>query len=297
MYELLLKELNQNQYDELLIHQYCGLCFANWNLQQPLNVDLNPLKDYKIRYSESSDEPYFCDNQGEEVSAKRVMESNKFIVGRIVPLLFNNRIKTNPSLFLEDEIFVSTYDRGVIPSRFICSEIFTINYYNYTRLIKKDSDDIQWVANSNFNFKTLAEEYPSRYCYPGLHKYDRIVVGKDAPLLGFIKPYHYNCWIYPIRKDVKEELPSLRNDAEQYLREKDRMDAIVPDYIVKLIQKYNAKGNKNLTKEDIHNTYIQLILDNTFGAKEVASKKAVSKKRPSKSSPQKKNSSSSHSQE
>lgn len=279
LYEPLLKELKQQPQNDLLIKQYCGLCFANWNLQQPIDTDLNPLKDYIIRRFESLETLYFIDNHGEGVSAKSVMETDKF-VSTHNPHGVTRVLKENPSLFHEDEIIIADYNPSYIPSTFFCSEVFSIDYYyEFYPLINSNSNAIQWVADSNYDFKKLElkEEF-SPVCYPGFRRYDSIVVGKDAPLLGYRKPFHCNCWIYPISKNVKEELPSSPNEAEQVLREVGRMDALVPDYIVKLIQKHNALGNKNLTKEEIHNTYIQLILDNKFGVKKATKAKSTNKK-------------------
>lgn len=282
IYEPLKKRLSQNPQDEFLIHQYCGLCLANWNLPQPFKTDLDLLKDYKIRVSEYPNQVLFIDNHGAEVSAKRVMESNKFVVSTFGYL---NKDIINSYSFHEDEILVSNDASEFLPSDYICSEVISL-FHDYIhiemrRLIKKNSENIQWVTDSNYNFKDLElkNEYGSKNdCYYGFSRYEKIIVVKDAPLLGFWQPYHSNCWIYPISKTIKEELPSSRDEVEQYLREESRMEALVPNYIVKLIQKYNALDNKDLKKKEIHDTYIQLILDNKFGVKKEPKRKATRKR-------------------
>ena len=65
--------------------------------------------------------------------------------------------------------------------------------------------------------------------------------------------------------EIRKELPTNRAEAETFFREKGRMEDLVPDYIVELIQKYNVLKNENLSKEEIHNAYIRLILDSKFG--------------------------------
>ncbi len=47
--------------------------------------------------------------------------------------------------------------------------------------------------------------------------------------------------------------------------EKGYIKELVPEYLVKLIQKYNALNNDKLTAEEIYDEYIRLILDVHYG--------------------------------
>ena len=47
--------------------------------------------------------------------------------------------------------------------------------------------------------------------------------------------------------------------------EKGYIKELVPEYLVKLIQKYNALKNDKLTADEIYNEYIRLILDAHYG--------------------------------
>ena len=55
------------------------------------------------------------------------------------------------------------------------------------------------------------------------------------------------------REEMKEKL------------EKGYIEKLVPEYLVKLIQKYNVLNNDKLTKEEIYDEYIRLILDVEYG--------------------------------
>lgn len=110
---------------------------------------------------------------------------------------------------------------------------------------------------------------------PGYNEYEAIVVN-DAPMLGMDLPYHCNCGIYEPKSNYSFEQEILdtaksREELKQKL-ETGWIQKLVPDYIVKLIQKHNILKNK-LTKEDIYDSYIRLILDSKFGFEESSEQK------------------------
>ena len=248
-----------------LLEQYAKLCLLNWLLPQPIKkVDLAPLKEHFIGGYVA------IDNHGKPINTKQVMESDGFVVVDDYDL--KKTIIKNSSKFQDDELIISERDVS-IPDTYICSEIFFVqdkDNDNRTcyRLIKESpSDGPQWVTISD----DLRNTRISGDCLHAFKNYNEIVVGKDAPLLGFDPPFHGNCWIYPVRRFWA--FPGNRKEAETFLREKGRMEELVPDHIVELIQKYNVLKNENLSKEEIHNAYIRLILDSRFGVEKPSKQK------------------------
>lgn len=252
-----------------LLEQYAKLCLLNWLLPQPIKVDLAPLKEHFGRYGA-------IDKHGNPINTKQVMESDGFVV---VNLFYGDELKEtiieNSSKFQDDELIISDVS---IPDTYICSEIFFVqdkDNRNCTcyRLIKENpSDGSQWVTISNDDIMHYIDidnfiKYNLSSNIHAFKNYEEIVVSKDAPLLGFKPPFHGKCWIYPFSGlwNIGELFPDDRAEAETFLREKGRMEDLVPDYIVELIQKYNVLKNENLSKEEIHNAYIRLILDHEFG--------------------------------
>lgn len=249
-------------------------CVANWTHQSSIEPDLAPMKDYRLPTTNGRN--LLCiDKRGAAVSIKQLLESKKLVISSYNSTLASD-VKSNGALFHEDEIIV----RGIrydIPNSYYCSEVFSLYYSSYYRLIKGNSNDFHWVEHSNYDIRELdmrRETYDIRFkdgdkCYLGFQRYKEIVVGKIAPLLDHSLPLdNINCWIYPITRAIKNDLPSSRELAEKYLFERGRLEELVPEYIVKLIQIHNAIGNKNLTKDTIYKKYAELILDNKFGYKE-----------------------------
>ena len=219
-----------------LLNQYAKLCLLNWLLPQPIKVDLAPLNEHLINFYVA------IYKHGKPINTKRMIESEGFVA-----VDCNNRddfketIMKSSSKFQDDELIINENERIVsIPDTYICSEIFIVQVI---------------VGNFIHAFKN----------------YEEIVVSKDAPLLGFDPPFHGKCWIYPVRR--VREIPDNKKEAETILREKGRMEKLVPDYIVELIQKYNVLKNENLSKEEIYNAYIRLILDHEFGVEKPSEQK------------------------
>lgn len=261
---------SEGEVKDRLLAQYANLCLLNWHLPQPIKkVDLAPLKEHFGRYGA-------IDKHGKPINTKQVIESEEFVVVDVY--VFKETIIENSSKFQDDELIIDKKDVS-IPDTYICSEIFFVqdkNNRNCTcyRLIKeKPSDGPQWVTISNNDIIRYLDtfiNFVSNSCIHALKNYEEIVVSKDAPLLGFAPPFHGKCWIYPVRDsltfwEIRKEFPTNRAEAKTFLREKGRMEDLVPDYIVELIQKYNVLKNENLSKEEIHNAYIRLILDSRFG--------------------------------
>lgn len=262
---------SEGEVKDRLLEQYAKLCLLNWHLPQPIKVEHAPLKEHFIKFDENHSA---IDNHGNPINTKQMVESEEFVVVHediSYRKDFKKTIINNSSKFHDDELIIIDYDIAIgdnvsIPDIYICSEIFFVqskNNRNRTcnRLIKeKPSDGPQWVTISDDDLRKTGI---SGDCIHAFKKYEEIVVSKDAPLLGFDPPFHGKCWIYPVRRFWA--FPDNRKEAETFLREKGRMEKLVPDYIVELIQKYNVLRNENLSKEEIHNAYIRLILDSKVG--------------------------------
>jgi hypothetical protein len=263
-----------------LLEQYAKLCLLNWLLPQPIKkVDLAPLKEHFIDFYGA------IVKHGKPINTKRMIESDGFIVAN--HYYYGDDLKEtiieNSSKFQDDELIIINYgpirDNVSIPDIYICSEIFFVQdkvNRNRTcyRLIKENpSDGPQWVIISNDDIKWI--DFDSKNCIHAFKNYEEIVVSKEAPLLGFGPPFRGKCWIYPVKDflDIQYKLPNNRTKAKTFLREKGRMEDLVPDHIVELIQKYNVLKNENLSKEEIYNAYIRLILDKRFGVEKPSKQK------------------------
>ena len=263
-----------------LIFQYRSLCLLNWNIPNPINLELETIGVNALKISHKVfAENQFFDNNLKPVQVKSIIESEKIIVvdgAFMIPSNLKMRISS-----ISDAIV--TFAGSVIPDSYVCSEVFFIegeNGYDVECkcLVKDSSGNIIWVNVLDTDIRKFglsvfySEDFSGGNLF-GLSNYMEIVVGNNAPLLGFVQPYHGNCWIYPIGIDFIMSLPDSRVEADKFLREEDRMEKAVPEYIVKLIMKYNALGKEypksdedyRKYKELIHNTYIRLILDNRFG--------------------------------
>lgn len=257
---------------EYLLNQYAHLCLLNWELPQPLKVDLTPLKEHYL-YKD------YCvvDNKGNRVDTQRLIESQEIVVVETHRLSeFNNIIKKNSKDLKEDEIFI--HDEVIIPDAYICTEMFALrDDANHThtcyRLRKTDSTSVpQLVSIPNKELVRQDISIDGGGALLGFQEYKDIVVSQEAPLLGYYRPTHGNCWIYPLRNlyEVRKESPESRNEADKYLREKDRIKLLVPEHIVKLILKYSEelkkrKESEKEKEEIIYDTYIRLSLDHWFG--------------------------------
>ena len=280
---------SEGKVKDLLLEQYAKLCLLNWHLLQPIKkVDLAPIREHLVKVDENH---CAIDNHGDPINTKQVIDSERFV---LVTLPWKQNLKetiiNNSSKFQDDELIISERDVS-IPDTYICSEIFFVQAQNNNnctcyRLIKENqSDGSQLVTISNDDiihyidienlFINLNPDLILNRCIHAFKNYEEIVVDKDAPLLGFDPPFHGKCWIYPIKNIfvIKYGLPYNRTKAETFLREKGRMEDLVPDHIVELIQKYNVLKNENLSKEEIHNAYIRLILDSRFGVEKPSEQK------------------------
>ena len=260
-----------------LLGQYNILCLLNWHLPQLIEVDFAPLKECFIKGYEGI---LAIDDKGNPINTKQVIESEGFVVADYYRVGFEDIVIMNSNKFYNDKLIIN-YDVS-IPSTYICSEIFFVQkQYNSNRicyrLVKENpSDGPQWVTISNDIINRIAINEID--CIHAFKNYKEIVVSKDAPLLGFNPPFHGKCWIYPVWGfmdfwKIRKKISNSRTEAETFLREKGRMEKLVPDYIVELIQKYNVLKNENLSKEEIHNAYIRLILDNRFGLEKPSKRK------------------------
>lgn len=263
---------SEGEVKDHLLNQYAKLCLLNWYLPQPIKVELAPLKKHFIK----SDTIHFAiDNHGNPINTKQVIESEGFAAVKTIGSgELESAIIFGSSKFQDDELII--IENSVpIPDTYICTEVFFVEniFHFWFRLVKeKPSDGPQWVTISDDDLRKTGI---SGDCIHAFKKYEEIVVSKDAPLLGFAPPFHGKCWIYPIRGlwNIGESFPDDRAEAETFLREKGRMEKLVPDYIVELIQKYNVLKNENLSKEEIYNAYIRLIHDNRFGVEKPSEQK------------------------
>ena len=276
IHQFLLKHYQESEGDNtiLLLNQYAALCLLNWQLMQSVGVDLAPLNKIILK---DHNFLYVLEKHTKPINTHRLIESDKIIVLKSFNFKEDIKgiVKINSSRFKDDELVVSQNLR--IPQNYICHEFFFIrdkkndDVWCY-RLKKKNSSVPQTITISSENFKKVKINTPRCIFGIEIENYKSIVVNKNAPQLDFIPPYHCNCWIYPVSDtyydEIVKSLPKTRPEAESFLRETDRMDKLVPGHIVKLIQKYNILRKENLTKEEIHNAYICLVLDNIFGFNE-----------------------------
>jgi hypothetical protein len=273
------KEACENNDNKLSIQkQYYGFCRENWLLSYPIrDVDYQPLDDYEL-----FKERFFKLN-GDAVTAKQLFETKAAMVyvRRIVrkgeryvvvdksKLL--NDFKNNSSLSKDLLCCDNTYSVSVFPESFVCSRIvFAKHSEEY--ILKAIIEGAQFVEMDTIDIKAYFERrYERRYgLLHGLKEYKRIVVGKEyAPQLGYMLPEYGNCWIYPMPVDNADYEDADGNEMErEEMRlklEKGYIKELVPEYLVKLIQKYNALKNDKLTADEIYNEYIRLILDAHYG--------------------------------
>ena len=252
--------------------QYYRFCRENWLLSVPIkDVDYQPLDDYEL------DKERFFKLNGDAVTAKQlfetkaamvyvrgvVLEEEKYVVVDRSKLL--NDFKNNSSL--SKDLLCCDYTYRVFPESFVCSRIVFANHSKVC-ILKANIKGTQFVEIDTIDIKAYFER-----CYGllhGLKEYKKIVVGKEyAPQLGYSLPDYGNCWIYPMPVSNADNEDADGNEIErEEMRlklEKGYIKELVPDYLVKLIQKYNALKNDKLTADEIYNEYIRLILDTHYG--------------------------------
>lgn len=234
--------------------QYCSLCLVDWQMPQPIIKDYSPITNLKLPHN---------------VSVKQLLTTPDIIAldsyndnNPQIESFFNIK---NSSIFCWGELTNS------IPNSYICNKIQYVSmdknsdlgiwaYYlkkashSKTQTIKMTSKDFAFL------FKTCCK-YRTTELLPGIKQYDTIAVCK-APLLGFNHYFHYNCWIYPINWNEFRKIREVDITMKEYAKklESDWIQKLVPDHVVKLIQKYNIHNNQP-TKDEIYKVYIRLILD------------------------------------
>ncbi len=276
MYPKLLKDCKEaceNNGDNKLSlqNQYYWFCRDNWISPKPINVDYQPLDDYEL------DKEHFFKLNGDAVTAKQLFKTKaamvydrhyfrkeKYVVVDRSKLL--NDFKNNSSLSKDLVCCDNTYIE--FSESFVCSRIVFAKH-SKVYILKANIEAPQFVEIDTNDIKAYYDDYPYGLLY-GLKEYKKIVVGKEyAPQLGYSLPNYGNCWIYPmpVRNADYEDADGNEIEREEMRSELEKgyIKELVPEYLVKLIQKYNALKNDKLTADEIYNEYIRLILDTHYG--------------------------------
>ena len=261
---------NNDEKKHYLQKQYYNFCIENWSLPNPQNVDYHPLDDYEL------DKEDFFKVNGDTITAKQLFETKSamvydrrfvfktkgvFLVDRSKVL---NDFKNNTSLS-EDMVCCES---KVFPESFVCSRIIVTK--RCEGWILETKAEAPQLVDIN---KQFIKEYGKHSAYSllhGLKEYEKIVVKKEKGIqLDFFLPRYCNCWIYPMPVSHAEYKDSdgreLGSEEMKEKLEKGYIKELVPEYLVKLIQKYNALNNDKLTAEEIYDEYIRLILDVHYG--------------------------------
>lgn len=261
---------NNDEKKQYLQKQYYNFCIENWSLPNPQNVDYHPLDDYEL------DKEDFFKVNGDTITAKQLFETKSamvydrrivfktkgvFLVDRSKVL---NDFKNNTSLS-EDMVCCES---KVFPESFVCSRIIVTK--RCEGWILETKAEAPQLVDIN---KQFIKEYGKHSAYSllhGLKEYEKIVVKKEKGIqLGYFLPRYCNCWIYPMPVSHAEYKDSdgreLGSEEMKEKLKKGYIKELVPEYLVKLIQKYNALNNDKLTKEEIYDEYIRLILDVRYG--------------------------------
>lgn len=264
---------NKDKYKVRLQNQYYHFCCENWLLPNPLNVDYQPLDDYEL------DKGSFVKLNGDAVTAKELFETKVAVVYDGHGEEYD-RVKTDElpdslkkKLSLSDDTMLCYINGVEFPESFVCGRIVMVDYSDsdnsiYIYIVEKETEGSRFVD--------INTEEIRKYCHHnvglmhGLKKYEKIVVKKDTDImqLGFNVPFYGNCWIYPmpVRDAVYDvEIEELSREDMKAKLEKGYIKELVPEYLVKLIQKYNALNNDKLTAEEIYDEYTRLILDVKYG--------------------------------
>ncbi len=244
--------------------QYNKLCCVNWISPNPINMDYQPLSDYFL------DRKNFIKLNGDTVTAKQLFEARRvcdydktYTTSKTEIMRLFKKV-SSPS----DDIVFCNRDNVSFPESFVCSRIVAARNVNVFSL-NTNSEIPQFVE---IDTKDIKDYYDTSFLFllHGLKEYEKIVVGKEyAPQLGYSIPDYGNCWIYPmpVRNADYEDADGYEIEREEMRLklEKGYIKELVPEYLVKLIQKYNALKNDKLTADEIYNEYIRLILDAHYG--------------------------------
>ncbi len=271
-HENLLNEYNRLSYD-LLQYQYCSLCLIDWQMANPVITNHTPINGITLSSA------WVSDNNLEPVLVEDLLNASHFLY---TPT-YRNRFRR-----IEFPITTSNSNKGIIcwadfvnsiPSIYICTKIecFSITDTNEKKHTRKGFH-LNRNADSIIQTVTISKEDIGEInvftdeLLPGLelnnsNDYKTIIVKNTAPTLIYAPPYHCNCWIYPLKyilQYIAEDRDIvLRDDLKQKL-ETEWIQKLVPDYIVKIIQKHSILDNIP-KEEEIYNAYIRLILDSKFG--------------------------------
>lgn len=288
---------NNDVNKDSLQKQYYQFCRENWLLPNPLNVDYQLLDDYEL------DKGSFVKLNGDAVTAKELFETKVVadcdrLYGRDKKVMIDElRDDLKKKLSLSDDTVLCTKNDVEFPENFVCSRIVALEYISRNFVVYIVEKSVECPRFVDINPKNIGEWYSQGHVkndyakvilrelvrvagierhsrkvdlMHGLKEYEKIVVKKEKGIqLGYELPYHGNCWIYPMPVDNAEYEDAggkelLREEMKEKL-EMGYIKELVPEYLVKLIQKYNALNNDKLTAEEIYDEYIRLILDVHYG--------------------------------
>lgn len=259
------KETCENNDDNKLSlqNQYYWFCRENWISPKPIKVEYQPLDDFLL------DKTSCIKMDGSTVTAKELFEARKLVIFDSPGVdITEEREKLRRDLLLSDYTLLCGDISLEYPESFVCSRIVTTGVL-FAYAVETDAGTPQFVEIDTNDIKAYYDDYPYRLLY-GLKEYKKIVVGKEyAPQLGYMLPRYGNCWIYPmpLRNAEYEDADGneLEREEMRLKLEKGYIKELVPEYLVKLIQKYNVLKNDKLTADEIYNEYIRLILDAHYG--------------------------------
>ncbi len=259
------KETCENNDDNKLSlqYQYYWFCRENWISPKPIKVDYQPFDDYLL------DKTSCIKMDGSTVTAKELFEARKLVIFDSPGVdITEEREKLRRDLLLSDYTLLCGDISLEYPESFVCSRIVTTGVH-IAYAVETDAGTPQFVEIDTNDIKAYYDDFHYGLLY-GLKEYKKIVVTRESALqLGYSLPDYGNCWIYPIpvyhAKYEDADGNELEREEMRLKLEKGYIKELVPEYLVKLIQKYNALKNDKLTADEIYNEYIRLILDAHYG--------------------------------
>ncbi len=275
MHKECLRGYSSNEKKQKFQEQYFNFCMVNWCLPVPLNIDYKPLSEYVLHEKGKNSSGRKCcviDNRGEGIKASDFFKASKFAVripGRSTSTYESwESVSIKVLKLLNEKMLV--WRSPHIPVSYRCVAVYNV-YLNGDNCIKFNVNGFQLVksdGNSNHFVKIIGDNVPlnSEGLRYGFERYKKIVVGEEAPLLGFGKLDYADCWIYPYSPITEKDLKLGRDKLYEKLKGEHIKD-LVPKYIVNLVQKYNVLRNEMLTADEIYDEYRRLILDSQFGIK------------------------------
>lgn len=248
--------------------QYFNFCVVNWNLIDPIYVDYEPLDNYVLKSSLRGN--YVLDSEGAGIKA-----SDLFKASRLVVRYRGKGSHTSESLESLSKKILHIMDEKIIiwrvphiPNYYRCVAVFKLYVQGEygEKSIVPGCQIVKPDGSSHHFVEIIGDDVPlySEGLRYGFERYKKIVVGGDAPLLGFGKLDFADCWIYPFKPLTEKDYKLGRDELYKRLKGELVKD-LVPEYIVNLVQKYNVLKNDMLTADEIYDEYLQLILDSRFG--------------------------------